>query len=260
MSRSPVVWNELPRPTRAVVVTVGIIDAGLRAWILADLRTRPADQVNGPKVLWGLALDLVQLGGHPAGGLRPPGPPHRSKLRAREGARLTSAPASPRWPRAGSARRRPARRRRARRRARRARRTSAPGAGTPRGGPGRDDDLGAAPVAGVRATFGVPARHEPVDDSRGCRRRHPECPGELDRPHRRIHEVAQRVQLRGREPGAAGDLVWHLAGDVDEFLEGVQARGRAVLGTTSRRSGGTFHAFASDPEVSVISLTYLATW
>ena len=63
MSRSPVVWNELPRPRRAVVVTVGIIDAGLRAWALADLRTRPADQVNGPKVLWGLALGLVSSAG-----------------------------------------------------------------------------------------------------------------------------------------------------------------------------------------------------
>ena len=63
MSRSPVVWNEMPRPTRAVVVTMGVIDAGLRVWALADLRTRPADQLNGPKVLWGLALGLVSSAG-----------------------------------------------------------------------------------------------------------------------------------------------------------------------------------------------------
>ena len=63
MSRSPTVWNELPRPLRAVVVTVGVVDAGLRVWALADLRTRPADRVNGPKVLWGLALGLVSSAG-----------------------------------------------------------------------------------------------------------------------------------------------------------------------------------------------------
>ena len=56
-------WNELPAPTRAVVVTVGVVDAGLRAWALADLRKRPTDQVNGPKVVWALALTVVSSAG-----------------------------------------------------------------------------------------------------------------------------------------------------------------------------------------------------
>lgn len=56
-------WNEMSPTSRAVVVTVGVVDAGLRAWALADLKNRPADQVKGPKALWGLALTVVSSAG-----------------------------------------------------------------------------------------------------------------------------------------------------------------------------------------------------
>ncbi|GAA4413932.1 hypothetical protein GCM10023168_37130 [Fodinibacter luteus] len=56
-------WNEMSPTTRAVVVTAGVVDAGLRAWALADLRNRPAEQVLGPKAVWGLALTVVSSAG-----------------------------------------------------------------------------------------------------------------------------------------------------------------------------------------------------
>ena len=49
--------------SRAVVVTVAVVDAGLRAWALADLKNRPEHQVNGPKAAWGLALSVVSSAG-----------------------------------------------------------------------------------------------------------------------------------------------------------------------------------------------------
>ena len=171
-----------------------------------------------------------QLRGDPAGGLRPPGPSHRPGLGRARRARLTSAPASPRRPRAGSARRRPARRRRGRRRARRAPRTSAPRRWNTSGRPeGVMTTSVRRPSPGCEPTLGVPARDEPVDDPRGCRRGHPECPGGLDRPHRCVHEVAQRVQLRHRQPGSARDLVGRLG----------RRRRRAPAGRRGRRTSGT---------------------
>ncbi|HOT56439.1 MAG TPA: hypothetical protein PL014_04785 [Ornithinibacter sp.] len=49
--------------SRALVTTVAVVDAGLRAWALVDLRNRPADQVKGPKAVWGLALSVVSSAG-----------------------------------------------------------------------------------------------------------------------------------------------------------------------------------------------------
>jgi hypothetical protein len=45
------------------VVTVGVVDAGMRAWALIDLKNRPADEVNGPKAAWALALTVVSSAG-----------------------------------------------------------------------------------------------------------------------------------------------------------------------------------------------------
>lgn len=39
------------------------MDAGLRAWALRDLAGRDADQVNGPKWLWGSALGVLSTSG-----------------------------------------------------------------------------------------------------------------------------------------------------------------------------------------------------
>jgi len=56
-------WKDLSPARRRLLVTVGVIDAGLRAWALLDLRTRPAEEVNGPKAAWGLALTVVSSAG-----------------------------------------------------------------------------------------------------------------------------------------------------------------------------------------------------
>jgi hypothetical protein len=56
-------WDEMSPTSRALVITVGVVDASLRAWALADLKGRPDDQVNGPKAVWGLALTVVSSAG-----------------------------------------------------------------------------------------------------------------------------------------------------------------------------------------------------
>ena len=56
-------WDELPPARRRMVIAVGVLDAGLRAWALVDLKNRPADQVNGPKGVWALALSVVSSAG-----------------------------------------------------------------------------------------------------------------------------------------------------------------------------------------------------
>lgn len=56
-------WDEMSPTSRALVTTVAVVDAGLRAWALADLKNRPAEQVKGPKAVWGLALSVVSSAG-----------------------------------------------------------------------------------------------------------------------------------------------------------------------------------------------------
>lgn len=56
-------WDELSPARKRVLVAVGVVDAGMRAWALLDLRNRPADEVNGPKPAWALAITVVNSGG-----------------------------------------------------------------------------------------------------------------------------------------------------------------------------------------------------
>ena len=56
-------WDDLSPARRTLVVTVGVVDAGLRAWALVDLKNRPVDEVNGPKAVWALALSVVSSAG-----------------------------------------------------------------------------------------------------------------------------------------------------------------------------------------------------
>lgn len=56
-------WRDLPTSQRAVIVTVGTVDVGLRIWALADLAQRPASSVRGPKAGWALALSLASSAG-----------------------------------------------------------------------------------------------------------------------------------------------------------------------------------------------------
>jgi Phospholipase_D-nuclease N-terminal len=55
-------WRELRRGQRVVVVVAGAAQVALTAAAYRDLVKRPAAEVNGPKIAWGLAL-LVNWAG-----------------------------------------------------------------------------------------------------------------------------------------------------------------------------------------------------
>ncbi|PKW25950.1 hypothetical protein [Phycicoccus duodecadis] len=63
MNRAGQRWQDLPAQGRAALVGVAALDVGLRAWALADLRTRPAGEVAGPKAAWAAALGVVSSAG-----------------------------------------------------------------------------------------------------------------------------------------------------------------------------------------------------
>ena len=48
-------WKELPLGGKIAGIVLGIIQFGLLAGALADIRRRPAQQVRGPKWVWALA-------------------------------------------------------------------------------------------------------------------------------------------------------------------------------------------------------------
>jgi len=55
-------WHELSPRRRAVVVVVGAAQVALAAAAYRDLVKRPAEQVNGPKAAWALALLVNWVG------------------------------------------------------------------------------------------------------------------------------------------------------------------------------------------------------
>ncbi|HVW46996.1 MAG TPA: PLD nuclease N-terminal domain-containing protein [Solirubrobacterales bacterium] len=55
-------WSELTPCQRRAIVVAGTAQIGLFVAALRDLRRRPADQVNGPKPLWG-AISFVNFVG-----------------------------------------------------------------------------------------------------------------------------------------------------------------------------------------------------
>ncbi|MBD7917525.1 PLDc_N domain-containing protein [Cellulomonas sp. Sa3CUA2] len=55
-------WREMRRGQRVVVAAVGAAQVALTASAFRDLVKRPADQVNGPKIAWGLALLVNWVG------------------------------------------------------------------------------------------------------------------------------------------------------------------------------------------------------
>lgn len=56
-------WDELSPARKRLMIAVGVVDAGMRAWALIDLKNRPDDEVNGPKAVWALALTVVNSAG-----------------------------------------------------------------------------------------------------------------------------------------------------------------------------------------------------
>ena len=63
MSRKKISWSELSPRARTTIVATAAVDAGLRAWALADLAGRDDAAVRGPKKLWGLGLGVVNSAG-----------------------------------------------------------------------------------------------------------------------------------------------------------------------------------------------------
>ncbi len=45
-------WSDLSLRTKAGIIILAAVDAGLRAWALRDLSGRPKEQVRGPKWAW----------------------------------------------------------------------------------------------------------------------------------------------------------------------------------------------------------------
>ena len=55
--------REMSPALRTLVISLGAVDVGLRAWARWDLRKRPSDEVAGPKPAWALALGTVSSAG-----------------------------------------------------------------------------------------------------------------------------------------------------------------------------------------------------
>lgn len=55
-------WSDLSPRNRKLIVVGAVIEAGLKAAVLVDLKRRPASQIRGSKQIWGAAM-LVNSAG-----------------------------------------------------------------------------------------------------------------------------------------------------------------------------------------------------
>ena len=55
-------WSDLSERSRAAIAAAGVVQVGLMLAALADLRRRPAKQINGSKRLW-VAASFVNFAG-----------------------------------------------------------------------------------------------------------------------------------------------------------------------------------------------------
>ena len=55
-------WNDLSPRTRKLITAGAIMEAGLKAAVLIDLKRRPASQVRGSKRLWAMAMIVNSAG------------------------------------------------------------------------------------------------------------------------------------------------------------------------------------------------------
>lgn len=53
-------WSELSRRNRRLITVIGVIEVVLLAATLVDIKSRPAEQINGPKRMW-TALAFVNI-------------------------------------------------------------------------------------------------------------------------------------------------------------------------------------------------------
>ena len=55
-------WRDLSGRSRKMIIAVGVVEAGLKAAVLIDLKRRPASQVRGSRRMWAAAM-LVNSAG-----------------------------------------------------------------------------------------------------------------------------------------------------------------------------------------------------
>jgi len=55
-------WGDLSERNRRIITVVAIIEAALKAWMLLDLKRRPADEVRGSKRLWAFSSVVNSAG------------------------------------------------------------------------------------------------------------------------------------------------------------------------------------------------------
>ena len=52
-------WSELDERQRTIIAVGGAVEAVLKVVALRDLKSRPSEQVRGPKWAWGTGITLV---------------------------------------------------------------------------------------------------------------------------------------------------------------------------------------------------------
>jgi hypothetical protein len=55
-------WSDLSARSRKLIIAVAVVEAGLKAAVLVDLKRRPATQVRGSRRMWAAAM-LVNSAG-----------------------------------------------------------------------------------------------------------------------------------------------------------------------------------------------------
>jgi hypothetical protein len=59
-------WSDLSPRTRRIIIAAGIVEGGLKAAALVDIKRRPASEIRGPKWLWVPLVTLINsCGGAP---------------------------------------------------------------------------------------------------------------------------------------------------------------------------------------------------
>lgn len=68
-------WSDLSPRNRKLIVAAAVVEGGLKAAVLVDLKRRPASQIRGSKQLWAAAMLVNSAGVLPLAyfvyGLRP---------------------------------------------------------------------------------------------------------------------------------------------------------------------------------------------
>ncbi len=55
-------WSDLSPRSRELIIVGAVVEAGLKAAVLVDLKRRPASQVRGSKKVWAAAMLINSAG------------------------------------------------------------------------------------------------------------------------------------------------------------------------------------------------------